>query len=140
MSSYQYSSNSGQHRLQEFVPTYTAKSDYLPTRVVESNQGEANQWVLIHSSSSPPTKGRKDRDTSTPRGPPSSTLIGTSPSRPTRTSRSTSPSPKASSTAESGDTDLRPYASFYLPPLSTPSPPPAAPHSLLHPFSDISCH
>ena len=42
--SYQYTttSSSGQHRLNEFVPNYVPKSDYLPNRVTEQNQGQAN--------------------------------------------------------------------------------------------------
>ena len=47
--SYQYTttSNQGGPRLTEFVPTYVTKSDYLPSRVIETNQNEANQWVSI---------------------------------------------------------------------------------------------
>lgn len=50
--SYQYTTttSSGQHRLNEFVPTYVPKSDYLPTRVQEQNQGQANEWVPSHIS------------------------------------------------------------------------------------------
>jgi hypothetical protein len=112
--SYQYTSNSDSHRLQEFVPTYVPKSDYLPTRVVDSNQSEANQWVHIIQYSFPPTKDRKDKDTSTPRDPQSSTPIDMSPSRPMKMSWSINPSPKTSSTAESGDTDLHSHGLSYI--------------------------
>jgi hypothetical protein len=34
------------HFVQEFVPTYTVKSEYLPTnRVVDANQGQTAEWV-----------------------------------------------------------------------------------------------
>ena len=48
--SYQYTTTSttSGHRLNEFVPNYTVKSDYLPTRVQEQNQGQANEWVNPH--------------------------------------------------------------------------------------------
>ena len=105
--SYQYSSNTGSHRLQEFVPTYVSKSDYLPTnRVVDTNQGEANQWVSLIISSSPPTKDRNVKVTSILRDPQNSTPIDTSQSRPTKMFLSINPSPRKNSTAESGDTDL----------------------------------
>lgn len=36
------------HKLNEFVPTYVPRSDFLPTnRVVDSNQADVQQWVLI---------------------------------------------------------------------------------------------
>ena len=84
--SYQYSSTTGSNRLSDFVPTYVPKSDYLPTRVIDSNQGEANKWVPIHLNSSPPTIGKREMARSTPRDPPNSIPTGTSPSRPPRTS------------------------------------------------------
>ena len=35
------------HFVQEFVPTYTVKSEYLPTnRVVDANQGQTAEWVF----------------------------------------------------------------------------------------------
>ena len=105
--SYQYTSNTGSHRLQEFVPTYVSKSDYLPTnRVVDTNQGEANQWVSLLISSSPPTKDRNVKVTSILRDPQNSTPIDMSQSRPTKMFLSINPSPRKNSTAESGDTDL----------------------------------
>jgi hypothetical protein len=42
-----YQQNSGIHRLNEFVPTYVPHSDYLPNRVVDVHQPEAQQWVYI---------------------------------------------------------------------------------------------
>ena len=34
------------HFVQEFVPNYTVKSEYLPTnRVIESNQTQTAEWV-----------------------------------------------------------------------------------------------
>jgi hypothetical protein len=34
------------HYVQEFVPNYTVKSEYLPTnRVVDSNQAQTAEWV-----------------------------------------------------------------------------------------------
>lgn len=36
------------HNVQEFVPTYTVRSEYLPTnRVIEGNQGQVSEWVII---------------------------------------------------------------------------------------------
>ena len=104
--SYQYSSNADRHRLQEFVPTYVPKSDYLPNRVVDTNQSEANQWVNHDSLSSPTTKDKNDRDTSILKDQQSSTLIDMSQSRHMKMFSSTSLFLKTSSTAESGDTDL----------------------------------
>jgi hypothetical protein len=31
--------------INHFIPNYVVKSDYLPTRVVEGNQGQTAQWV-----------------------------------------------------------------------------------------------
>lgn len=40
-------SNQINHVVQEFVPTYTVRSEYLPTnRVVDGNQAETSEWVL----------------------------------------------------------------------------------------------
>lgn len=33
--------------INQFIPNYIVKSDYLPTRVVEGNQGQTSQLVLI---------------------------------------------------------------------------------------------
>lgn len=34
------------HLVQEFVPTYTVKSEYLPTnRVVDGNSAQTTEWV-----------------------------------------------------------------------------------------------
>lgn len=39
-------SNPNTHVIQEFVPNYTVKSEYLPTnRVVDGNQVETSEWV-----------------------------------------------------------------------------------------------
>lgn len=39
-------SNQNTHVVQEFVPTYTVRSEYLPTnRVVDGNQVETSEWV-----------------------------------------------------------------------------------------------
>jgi len=39
-------SNQNTHVIQEFVPNYTVKSEYLPTnRVVDGNQVETSEWV-----------------------------------------------------------------------------------------------
>ena len=72
--SYQYSSSSGSHRLNEFVPNYVPKSEYLPSRVVETNQSEANQWVPFILGSSPTTRDRNSPARFTLRDPLSSTL------------------------------------------------------------------
>ena len=45
--SYQQQGQQGVHRLTEFVPTYVPHSDYLPNRVVDVNQPEAQQWVSV---------------------------------------------------------------------------------------------
>ena len=34
------------HTVNEYVPTYVVKSDYLPTRVQDGNQGQTAQWVF----------------------------------------------------------------------------------------------
>jgi hypothetical protein len=47
--SYQQQGQQGIHRLTEFVPTYVPHSDYLPNRVVDANQPEAQQWVSVFS-------------------------------------------------------------------------------------------
>lgn len=39
---------SNTHKLTEFIPTYVPHSDYLPNRVVDVRQNEANQWVLLN--------------------------------------------------------------------------------------------
>jgi hypothetical protein len=40
-------SSQNTHFVQEFVPTYTVKSEYLPTnRVVDANQGQTAEWVF----------------------------------------------------------------------------------------------
>jgi hypothetical protein len=31
--------------IQQFIPNYVVRSDFLPTRVVEGNQGQTAQWV-----------------------------------------------------------------------------------------------
>ncbi len=34
------------HFVQEFVPTYTVRSEYLPTnQVVDGNQAQTSEWV-----------------------------------------------------------------------------------------------
>jgi len=43
--SYQQNYQQNVHRLNEFVPTYVPHSDYLPTKVIDSNLPEAQQWV-----------------------------------------------------------------------------------------------
>ena len=112
--SYQYTSTSttGSRRLNEFVPSYVPKSDYLPTRVVDSNQSEANQWVLIHLSSSPITKDKRRKDMSTLKDLLNSTPTVTCRSKPPRMSLWIGLSPRTNSTAESGDTDLYRYESY----------------------------
>ena len=35
------------HTVNEYVPTYQVKSDYLPTRVQDGNQNQTNVWVLF---------------------------------------------------------------------------------------------
>lgn len=38
------------HKLNEFIPTYVPRSDFLPTnRVVDSNQTDVQQWVSIYT-------------------------------------------------------------------------------------------
>jgi hypothetical protein len=46
MSYQQYHPVGQTHRLTEFVPNYVPHSDYLPTRVVDTNNTEAQKWVL----------------------------------------------------------------------------------------------
>lgn len=38
--------------VQQFVPTYVVKSDYLPTRVVDGNAAQTSQLVFLHLLSS----------------------------------------------------------------------------------------
>ena len=33
------------HRLNEYIPTYQPHSEYLPNRVLDANQPEAQKWV-----------------------------------------------------------------------------------------------
>ena len=33
------------HTINEYVPTYVVKSDYLPTRVQDGNTNQTSQWV-----------------------------------------------------------------------------------------------
>ena len=36
------------HNVQEFVPSYTVRSEYLPSnRVTEANQGQVSELVII---------------------------------------------------------------------------------------------
>ena len=117
--SYNYTTTTSTgHKLNDFVPTYVPHSDYLPSnRITDHNIGQANQWVPLPPFSSATTTNKKDSDTSTPRDPPSSTLTDTSLSEPTKTLKSTNPSPKTNSTAESENTDPSPQIIIY-PPLS----------------------
>nr|BAJ98972.1 predicted protein [Hordeum vulgare subsp. vulgare] len=45
MSYQQYQQPGVVHKLNEFVPTYVPHSDYLPNKVVDSNQPELQQWI-----------------------------------------------------------------------------------------------
>ena len=126
--SYHHTTTGGQHRLTEFVPNYVPHSDYLPSNRITDNQHEANQWVRIHLCSCLTTSSKKDWDTSTLPSPKSSTLGGTSRSGPTKTSKSIIPSPRTSSTAESGGTEstdrhlhISPITLYHLPATARPS-------------------
>lgn len=35
------------HNLQEFIPNYQVKSDFLPTRVADGNQAQTAEWVRL---------------------------------------------------------------------------------------------
>ncbi len=45
--------------VQQFVPTYVVKSDYLPTRVVDGNAAQTSQLVSVHLLSSYVNMNRK---------------------------------------------------------------------------------
>lgn len=87
----------------QFVPNYVVKSDYLPTRVVDGNQSQTNQWVRPLLSRSTNTKRRSAEDASSPSAPPSSTPRATHPTASTRLCASTSLSTSSTSAASPGD-------------------------------------
>ena len=103
--SYQQQSQ-GVHRLNEFVPTYVPHSDFLPNKIVDSNQPELQQWVPPSLFSSPTISSKSVSAMSTPKSLLSSIPADTCLCAPTKTWWSTSPSPRSSSTAESSATDL----------------------------------
>lgn len=72
-----YQQNSGVHRLNEFVPTYVPHSDYLPNRVVDVHQSEAQQWVNISLFSCQTINNKKNWAKSTHKNPLSSTPTDT---------------------------------------------------------------
>ena len=80
------------HVVQEFVPTYTVKSEYLPTnRVLDGKQAETTEWVwFILLFSSEDMKNKKDQEKSSLKNQLSSTQIDTSQSELMRTLESTS--------------------------------------------------
>ena len=82
------------HVVQEFVPTYTVKSEYLPTnRVLDGKQAETTEWVrFILLFSSEDMKNKKDQAKSSLKSQLSSTPIDTSQSELMRTSESTNQS------------------------------------------------
>ena len=43
----QYAPTGEVHRLNEYIPTYQPRSDYLPNRIID-NQPEARQWVYFY--------------------------------------------------------------------------------------------
>jgi hypothetical protein len=44
--SYQQTRTIGEvHRLNEFIPAYQPRSEYLPNRILDANQPEAQKWV-----------------------------------------------------------------------------------------------
>ncbi len=52
-----------QHRLNEFVPTYVVKSDYLPNKVVDNNINQAQQYVTKTLILVEQLRGRKEKRT-----------------------------------------------------------------------------
>lgn len=67
-----------QHRLNEFVPNYVPKSDFLPTnQVVDARQNEAQEVVSLPSPSSAATRPSAHAATSTASAPPISILAAT---------------------------------------------------------------
>lgn len=104
--SYQQYQQAPVHRLNEFVPTYVPHSDFLPNKVVDSNQPELQQWVPPLQFRSPTTSSKSALVTFTPKSQSSSIPTDTFLSELTRTWWSTSPSPRSSSTAGSRRSDL----------------------------------
>ena len=53
------------HFVQEFIPNYTVKSEYLPTnRVVDSNQTQTAEWVssLFYTFSYEDMKSKREQE------------------------------------------------------------------------------
>ena len=65
------------HRLNEYIPTYQPHSEYLPNRVLDANQPEAQKWVRFLWFSWPITSNKRDLVTSTLNGQSNSTLLVT---------------------------------------------------------------
>ena len=65
------------HRLNEYIPTYQPHSEYLPNRVLDANQPEAQKWVKFLWFSWPITSNKRDLVTSTLNGQSNSTLLVT---------------------------------------------------------------
>lgn len=47
--------------IQQFIPNYVVKSDYLPTRVVEGSNSQAAQLVLFAFTAASTIRGRKEK-------------------------------------------------------------------------------
>jgi hypothetical protein len=103
------------HTINEFIPNYTVKSDYLPTRVGDGNQAQTAEWVLnFLLCSSEDTKRRKEEEESSLKDQWNSTHKDTFHSELIRMSRLTSQSLNNSS-ADSSEDDHDRFIYHYKP-------------------------
>ena len=104
------------HHIQEYVPTYQLKSDYLPNRVTEGERdNQASEVVNCYFYFSCDFTNRKrEEDTSTPIDQSSSTLTGTGQSGSTKMWKSISPSANNNSAEWSGDDLFELYLQIIL--------------------------
>jgi hypothetical protein len=92
------------HTINEFIPNYTVKSDYLPTRVGDGNQTQTAEWVIIFLlCSSEDMKRKKEKEESSLKDQLNSTHKDTCHSEPTKMSRLTNQSLNNSSADSSED-------------------------------------
>lgn len=63
-----------QQTINQFIPNYVVKSDYLPTRVVDGNSAQTAQLVHLFLCSSASMRRRREEAECSPRDLPSSTL------------------------------------------------------------------
>ena len=67
--------------INQFVPNYVIKSDYLPTRVIDGNNSQTAELVKLPLRSSDNTKRKKEEEESSHKGQLTLTQIVTHPTR-----------------------------------------------------------